>query len=248
MKAFTQRRSILGILGVLVLVGFLGFLLEFSIPTRSPKFENTYTPITQAPPQEVGSYDVMGTTVSRAEAEQLLQTETGKIQLAPENGAIKITDELIQLGRDQFYRETFGNEYFFTDVLGAIDGPLNLVTIAKAITALKGKATTNLQVPIDQDMTIGGRTFKAGTLVSTGLDVPAGSLIPLGMQTFKRGAEVQVGLTCALGQRNRTNYRRCPQQRFRFRLIASLWHKLGGYVPPNGGESHHSPSRRTHLH
>lgn len=198
MKVFAQQRSILGILGVLVLVGLLGFLLEFSIPTRSPKLENTYTPITQAPPQEVGSYDVMGTTVSRAEAEQLLQTETGKIQLAPENGAIEITDELIQLGRDQFYRETFGNEYFFTDVLGAIDGPLNLVTIAKAITALKGKATTNLQVPIDQDLTIGGRTFKAGTLVSTGLDVPAGSLIPLGMQTFKRGAEVQVGLTCAL--------------------------------------------------
>jgi hypothetical protein len=198
MKVFAQRRSILGILGVLVLVGLLGFLLEFSIPTRSPKLENTYTPVTQSPPQEVGSYDVMGTTVSRAEAEQLLQTEAGRIQLAPENGAIKITDELIQLGRDQFYRETFGNEYFFTDVLGAIDGPLNLVTIAKAITALKGKATTNLQVPIDQDMTIGGRTFKAGTLVSTGLDVPAGSLIPLGMQTFKRGAEVQVGLTCAL--------------------------------------------------
>jgi hypothetical protein len=53
-------------------------------------------------------------------------------------------------------------------------------------------------VPLDHEVTIGSRTFEAGTLVSTGLDVPAGSLIPLGMQTFKRGATLQVGLTCAL--------------------------------------------------
>nr|WP_242050716.1 GFA family protein [Oculatella sp. FACHB-28] len=40
---------------------------------------------------------------------------------------------LINLGRDAFYRETFGNEYFFTDVVVAIDGSINWVSMGKAI-------------------------------------------------------------------------------------------------------------------
>jgi hypothetical protein len=128
----------------------------------------------------------------------LLQTEAGRAKLAPENGAIAITDELIKLGRDSFYRETFGNEYFFTDVVGAIDGPINLISVSKAILALKGKHTTNLQIPLDHDVTVGGQEFKAGTVLNTGLHVPTGSLIPLGMQVHKQGGKIRIGLTCAL--------------------------------------------------
>jgi hypothetical protein len=197
MKGFAPLRSVL-IIVLLVVVGLLGYSIELSIPTRAPKLESTYTPQTQAAPQEIGSYDVLGYPVSKAEAAQLLQTEAGRVQLAPENGAIEITTDLVNLGRDAFYRETFGNEYFFTDVVGAIDGPINLVSVGKAIAALKGKPTTNLQISIDHDVTIGGRLFPAGSVVNTGLDVPAGSLIPLGMQTVKKGAKIRVGLTCAL--------------------------------------------------
>lgn len=193
-----RSRLIITALVLLVGVSLLGLAVEFSVPTRAPLLSNTLTPGTQLTPEEVGSYDVMGVTVSKAEAEQLLQTEKGQLQLAPENGAIAITDDLIQLGRDAFYRETFGNEVFFTDVMGVLDGPINLLSVGRAIASLGGKHTTNLQIPIDQDVTIGGRTFKAGSVVNTGLDVPAGSLIPLGMQTFKRGAKVQIGLTCAV--------------------------------------------------
>lgn len=193
-----QRRSLIGVLLIVVVVGILGYLLELSFPIRPPTLDSTYTPLAKPAPQEIGSYDVLGTPVSKAEAEQLLQTETGKVLLAPDNGAIAITQNLIDLGRDAFYRETFGNEYFFTDVVGAIDGPINLVSVSKAIAALGGKHTTNLQIPLDRDVTVGGRTFKAGTKLNTGLDVPAGSLVPLGMTLVKSGAKLRMGLTCAL--------------------------------------------------
>lgn len=197
MKNFSLR-SALAVLLLLLAVSFLGYRLELTFPTRAPQLDATFRPITQPTSEEIGSYDVMGIPVSKAEAGRLLQTEAGRVQLAPENGAVEITDELIQRGRDAFYRETFGNEYFFTDVLGAIDGPLNLVNMSKAIAALGGKPTTNLQVKLNNDVTIGGRTFKAGEPISTGLDVPAGALIPLGMQMFKSGAKLRIGLTCAL--------------------------------------------------
>lgn len=194
---FKPQRAILILLTVLLVTG-LGYAVELSLPTRAPLLSNTLTPSTQPTPQEVGSYDVFGRSVDRVTAEQLLQTETGQIALAPENGAVAITEDLISLGRDAFYRETFGNEYFFTDVLGAISGPINLFSVSKAITALKGQHTTNLQISLEQDVTVGGQTFPAGTLLNTGLDVPSGALIPLGMQVHKQGASIRVGLTCAL--------------------------------------------------
>lgn len=198
MKAFPRLRSVLVAVSFLVLVGLLGYRLELSFPVRSPSLENTLTPMTKPTAQEIGSYDVLGYVVSKADAEKRLQTEAGKAQLAAESGAIVITRDLIELGRDAFYRETFGNEYFFTDVMGVINGPINLITVGKAIAALGGKPTTNLQVTLDQDVTVGGRRFSAGTVLNTGLDVPAGALVPLGMQTFKSGATLRVGLTCAL--------------------------------------------------
>ncbi|MBD1843713.1 hypothetical protein H6F89_09930 [Cyanobacteria bacterium FACHB-63] len=193
MKAFSRSTLILL---VLLLVGILGYSLQLALPTRAPKLANVVA--FQPTAQEVGSYDVLGHPVSKAEAEKLLQTDQGRSYLAPENGAIEITEDLIKLGRDAFYRETFGNERFFTDVLGAINGPINLISVSQAILALKGQATTNLQIPISEDLTIGGHLFKAGTKVDTGLDVAAGSLLPLGMQTVKSGAKIRVGLTCAL--------------------------------------------------
>lgn len=195
MKAISQSRSLLLLL-ILLIVGILGYSVQLTLPTRPPKLENVVA--FQPTPQEIGSYDVLGQTFSKAEVEQLRQTESGRSQLAPEAGAVEITEDLIKLGRDAFYRETFGNEYFFTDVVGAIDGPINLISVSRAILALKGQATTNLQIPIDKDISIGGHQFKAGTKVNTGLDVAAGSLLPLGMQAVKSGAKVRVGLTCAL--------------------------------------------------
>ncbi len=190
-------RPILLLVFVLLVVGFLVFQIELAFPA-TPSVYNTYTPLTKPAPSEIGSYDVLGYVVDKEEAANQLQTEEGRKQLSPENGAVAVTEELINLGRKAFYSETFKDEVFQTDVVGALNGPINPVTMSKAIARLAGKHTTNLQIPIDNDVTIGGRTFQAGTLLNTGMDVPAGSIIPLGMRTSIEKGKLRVGITCAL--------------------------------------------------
>ena len=97
-----------------------------------------------------------------------------------------------------FYQETFGNEIFITDVMGALKGPINPISIAKAIALLGGKHTNNLQVRVDKDVIIGGKTFKAGTIINTGIDVAARSVLPMGVPTFLGKGKIRIGVTCAL--------------------------------------------------
>ncbi|WP_228054494.1 hypothetical protein [Gloeocapsopsis crepidinum] len=193
-----RLRPIIILISLIVLVGFIAFRIELALPGTPPSLYNTYTPLTKAAPQEIGSYDVLGHAVSQAEADQLLQTEIGRQELSPENGAVEVSEELVDLGRKAFYLETFGNEYLFTDVIGILDGPLNIGSLSKAILALGGKPTTNLQVTLDEDVTVGNRTFSAGTVLNTGIDVPKGSLFPLGIRSFLDRGKVRVGVTCAL--------------------------------------------------
>ncbi|MBD2090696.1 hypothetical protein H6F67_12610 [Microcoleus sp. FACHB-1515] len=193
----TPFRSILLLLPLLLIIGLVAARIEISLPV-TPNLRNTLTPETQPTTQEIGSYDLLGRVISRDAAIDLRQTEAGRLQLAPENGAVQITQKLIDRGRKAFYEETFGGEVFQTEVTGALDGVLNVVNISQAILKLHGEATTNLQVPLNQDVTIGGRTFTKGTLLNTGLDVPAFSLTPLGMKISARPGKVKAGITCAL--------------------------------------------------
>ncbi|MBD1938941.1 hypothetical protein [Microcoleus sp. FACHB-68] len=183
---------------ILLVIGFLAYRLELALPARPPSGYLTYTPSTKPAPKEIGSYDVLGHTVSPEEATNLLQTDEGREFLSPQNGAVEVTEDLLALGRKSFYTQTFGNEVFFTDVSAILDGPINVGSLTKAILALQGKPTQNLQVPLDKDITVGGKTFKAGTLLNTGLDVPASSLIPLGIRTKIALGGVKAGVTCAL--------------------------------------------------
>lgn len=188
---------------LLVLVVFVGalvylYVVGLSLPFGPPPLDRTLTPQTQPVALEIGSYDILGHTVSRAEAEALLQTEEGRRMLSREQGAIEVTEELVGLGREAFYLETFGNEVFLTEVIGILDGPINLWTVGRAILDLRGRHTTNLQIELDEDVTVGGRTFPAGTRLDTGLDVPSGSLFPLGMRARLAQGRLQVGVTCAL--------------------------------------------------
>jgi hypothetical protein len=189
-----RRVSIL--VALIVFISFLAYQIDIAIP-GTPSINNTYTPITQPTAQEIGSYDVLGKVISKDEAASLLKTDEGKQQLSPDNGAVAITEDLIKLGRKAFYTETFGNEVFLTDVTGALDGPLNIANLGKAIASLGGKHTTNLQVTMDRDMLLGDRTFKKGDILNTGLDVPASSLVPLGMITHINQGKIRVGITCA---------------------------------------------------
>lgn len=138
------------------------------------------------------SYDLWGRRIAQEEA-QGIDPRT----LSPANGAVRVDAETLRLGRAVFYQETYGNEVFLTDIMGLLDGPLPIGQYAKAILALGGRGTTNLQVRIAYDAVVGGRRFRAGELVDTGLDVPAGVLLPLGMKVKFADFRLKAGLTCA---------------------------------------------------
>jgi hypothetical protein len=59
---WTRWRPILILLAFIVLIGFLAFRIEIAFPA-TPSVNNTFTPLTQAAPQEVGSFDVLGNAI-----------------------------------------------------------------------------------------------------------------------------------------------------------------------------------------
>jgi hypothetical protein len=65
---------------------------------------------------------------------RLLQTDEAQKQLSPENRAVAVTEDLLTLGRKAFYSETFGNEVFQKDAVGALDSPINSVTLQNSST------------------------------------------------------------------------------------------------------------------
>ncbi|MBW4640008.1 MAG: hypothetical protein KME05_17615 [Gloeocapsa sp. UFS-A4-WI-NPMV-4B04] len=130
-----RLRPIIILFSVIILVGFLAYQIEFAFPA-TPNINNTYTPLTQTAPQEIGSYDVLGYAIDQDQAATLLQTDEGREQLSPQNGAVAVTEKLLKRGRDAFYSETFGDEIFQTEVVGALDGPINLVTMIDILSVL----------------------------------------------------------------------------------------------------------------
>ena len=144
------------------------------------------------------AFDLWGQDISQEEAQRLSQTPRSLIQLSPANGAVAIDEALLRLGREVFYRETFGNEVFLSDIMGILDGPFTAWHMAKALLQLRGKGTTNLQVELVHTVRIGGKIFPQGTKINTGLDVPPGVYIPVGIKVkFARG-RLMAGITCAV--------------------------------------------------
>ena len=113
------------------------------------------------------------------------------------NGAVRIDEETLRLGREAFYKETFNNEIFLSDIVGILDGPLRITNVTKAILALKGGGTTNLRVEVPETVVVGGRKFEKGSYFDTGLDVPRGTIVPLGMAISISGWKIRAGITCA---------------------------------------------------
>ncbi|MDT8859312.1 electron transport protein [Alkalihalobacillus sp. MEB130] len=142
-------------------------------------------------------YDVIGQFISPEDVERLKVEKRHDEILSADNGAVRIDDELINLGKELFYTETFGNEVFLTDILGFIDGPLGIPNIMKAILSLKGEPTTNLRVELSEDVTIGKKSWKKGEKIDTGLDVAKGAITPLGIPISYSKGRVRAGLSCA---------------------------------------------------
>jgi hypothetical protein len=111
---------------LLLVVVILGILASVVYVIES---EYAYLPpLTKVLAPERGNqdqaFDVWGRRMTRAEATRLLQTPDGQALLSPQHGAVAITDALLTLGRVSFYRETFGNEVFLSEIMGILDGPL----------------------------------------------------------------------------------------------------------------------------
>lgn len=106
--------------------------------------------------------------------------------------------ELQDIGRQAFYRETFGNEYFLSDVIGLLDGGLRPWEIARAVILLGGQGTANLRVRAAEPVTLGGHSYDKGAEIDTGLDVPRGGWAPLGIKLFWDRGRLRAGITCAL--------------------------------------------------
>ncbi|WP_202078266.1 electron transport protein [Caldalkalibacillus salinus] len=189
-----------GLLLLLILIGVLSFQhLQFTygyIPDRSNVMDGGVYSIQQKD-WSSPAYDLWGTYFSPAQAKEMLNTDEGKHLLSAENGAVKIDQALLKLGREAFYQETFGNEVFLTDIMGVLDGPLKPRSFIQAIMDLQGEGTTNLRVPLAEDITIGGREYKKGEKVDTGLDVPKGAYTPLGMPVSVSDGRLRVGISCA---------------------------------------------------
>lgn len=185
----------------LVFLAFAVLMVVFSLSTGYA-FIPSGEQILKAEPRIVSeedkpAYDLWGRMITKKEADTLLKTEEGRAMLSPKNGAVKIDEALHQLGKKAFYEETFGNEIFITDIMGAFEGPISLAGIKEAIAKLNGEGTSNLRVKLDKTFTIVGKKFEKGTFVDTGLDVVKGSNEVLGMPMKTVDGQVKAGISCA---------------------------------------------------
>jgi hypothetical protein len=184
---------------LLAVAALLGFALLFTTPfAGGAPSRDAVLPYRRAP-LEIGAFErASGEEVTKSAAAALLATDAGRAMLSPHAGTVRVTGEMLARGREAFYNETFGDEAFFSDVVGLFAGPITPWTIARAVLALGGKQTTNLRVRLDEDVMLGGARFSAGEEIDTGLDVPRGALVPLGVRVRSASSRIQTGLTCAL--------------------------------------------------
>ena len=162
---------VLALIVALAIVTFTGFRYAYE-----PGPENVLSRYRPSPE----TYDLWGHAVKQSQP-----------------GAVKIDKAFLKLGRSAFYKETFRNEVFLTDVVGILAGPLRVTKVIKAVVALHGGSTTNLRVEVPDTITIGGRTFQKGSYFDTGLDVPRDALVPMGLSISMSHWKIRVGITCA---------------------------------------------------
>lgn len=190
---FARPRRIIA-LAVLLALGLLAAFARFSYAPLPDESSLANAPHYDLP----GGYDLLGEHITASEAQRLQNTEQGRARLSVANGAVAIDEHKRLLGREAFYRETYGNEVFLTDVMGMIDGGLSVWNVSRALIALHGAGTDNLQVTLAKDVRIGDRVYRKGALVATGLDVPRGGLLPLGIKVQYDRGHIRMGISCAL--------------------------------------------------
>ncbi len=174
--------------------GLLVALLLLAAAVLLPSFHYAYVPdaehtIAYEPRNLTPYFDRWGEKLPQVSADELAREPRPYVE---------VNDAFIKQGRKAFYEASFGNEVFLTDVLGITSGPLPLWQYTKAILALRGQPTTNLQVELAEPIDIAGRHYAKGEKIDTGLDVPKGALMPLGLVLGYSHGKVRSGVSCAL--------------------------------------------------
>lgn len=178
------------------LISVFGILLSNWLMTSQTAFAKIDL-LQPAPTQPLGYYDYFGKLLSPQEASQLVVNKG----FDPKNsisyqrvGAVKITKELIAKGEDIFFNRKIGDTFGLQGVFGFGFGLATILPeIQTAIVKLQGQPTTNLQIILKKNITLGSRTFPQGSVINTGLKVEKGGTFPIGL-----GITPKIDISCAI--------------------------------------------------
>ncbi len=160
-----------------------------------PKVMATVALLQPAPTQPLGYYDYFGKLLSPQEANDFVRNQ-GLDPADPVSyqrlGAVEITQQLLESGENIFFNTKIGDTFGLQGVFGFGAGLLRVQPeLIAAITELHGEPTTNLRLTLQEDLTLGSRTYPKGSVIDTGLDVERAANFPLGLQ-------FDGSLTCAV--------------------------------------------------
>ncbi|WP_341529480.1 hypothetical protein WKK05_09320 [Nostoc sp. UHCC 0302] len=177
------------------LISLFGILLSNSLIT-SQKALARINLLESAPTQPLGYYDYFGKLLNPQQAARIVV----KQGLDPNDpisyqrvGAVEITEELIAKGKDIFFNRKIGDTFGLQRVFGFGSGIAKIFPeLQIAIVKLQGQPTTNLQITLEKDITLGHRTFPTGTVINTGLKMEKGGTFPIGL-----GITPNIDISCA---------------------------------------------------
>lgn len=195
-RGLPAKKAKIFLLIFVFIIVFAGTLLSNSLLKNQAAFaRNDFLLLQAAPTQPLGYYDYFGELLSPKVAAKLVR----KQGLDPNDpisyqrvGAVEITQSLINKGEDIFFNRKIGDTFGLQRVFGFQQGIARILPeITTAIAKLQGQPTTNLQITLLNDITLGSRTFPQGTVINTGLKVEKGGNIPLGFTP-------KIDITCAV--------------------------------------------------
>lgn len=139
-----------------------------------------------APTQPVGNYDYFGQLLTPQEAAQLVRNKglnPGDPVSYQRIGAVHITQQLLDSGEDIFFSRKIGDTFGLQNVFGFGAGFARIAPeVSEAIRNLHGQPTTNLRITLQEDLRLGSRLYRRGSVINTGFDVEREANFPLGLK------------------------------------------------------------------
>ncbi len=194
-RALYSLKTKIVLLICVFIISIFGILLSNWLMTSQMAFAKVNF-LQPAPIQPLGYYDYFGKLLNPQDAAALVE-QRGFDSNDPISyqriGAVEITQELITKGQDIFFNRKIGDTFGLQGVFGFGVGIATILPELKtAIGKLQGQPTTNLQIILEKDITLGSRTFPQGTVINTGLKMEKGGTFPIGL-----GVTPNLDISCA---------------------------------------------------